>query len=214
MNTVVDNDVLIKGACYRLLAQFIEAASAEDVVGVLGAARFVVPKQIAKKCPRRGPALPLADFTAFMQTCSILEPDLQERDLAAVLELAAQRAGLSLDAGESQLCAIVAVRSLASLVTGDKRAIRAAESVLDAEQRFANLAGKLRCLEQIVLTLLTGVRSREDLRAAICGEPAIDTALTICFACFSADPPAGAVTAGINSYIRALRSDAPRVLAP
>jgi hypothetical protein len=53
----------------------------------------------------------------------------------------------------------------------------------------------------------------ETLRTAICTEPMVDKTLTICFGCSSASTQRETVLEGLDSYIRALRSVATRILA-
>ncbi len=60
-----------------------------------------------------------------------MEPTDREVAFATNLELTAQRAGLQLDVGESQLVAIVIERAIATFDTGDKRAIVSLEKRSD-----------------------------------------------------------------------------------
>jgi hypothetical protein len=215
MISVVDNDILIKGACYGLLNGLVAPAEVVEArIGILGAARFVVPKQIRRKAPQRGVAAAVSTFEEFLQRSQLLEPTTAEQAMAADLELAAQISGLNLDAGESQLCAIVTLRSVPLLLTGDKRAIRAIESLLGSDNRLGALRQRVKCLEQLVLDLLTALGSTATLRPTICAESHIDKALTICFGCHSPDITPQEAELGLQSYIDDLRRDAPQILAP
>lgn len=98
------------------------------------------------------------------------------------------------------------------LLTGDKRAITAMERLLDTELRLHDLCGRVRCLEQAFLCVLDR-KDSEALRSAVCTEPTVDKALTICFGCSSPTTQRETVLEGLASYIRALRTTAPRVLA-
>jgi len=141
-----------------------------------------------------------------------LEPTAEELQAAANLEYTAQVEGLQLDVGESQLCAIVIARKIEWLVTGDKRAIAALERLLAFRHEIADLTGKLVCLEQLVRRLLAD-GSGAVMRAAICGEPAVDKALSLCFSCTSATMAPESWMEGLTSYVNAVRSTAPTLMA-
>jgi hypothetical protein len=210
MNALLDNDVLLKGACYGLLDQLI--TSPYRPAGVLGAALFVVSRRIAKTAFRKNSEIARAGFEAFLLESIVLEPTDDEQTMAADFELAAQRAGVPLDAGESQLCAILVRRVVPVLITGDKRAIRAIELLLDSEPRLCELCGRIRCLEQLVRGALTRDTS-SHLRDAICAEPAVDKALAICFSCTNETGTYDSFVEGLDSYIAALTGEAKRVLS-
>ena len=206
----VDNDVLIKAAAYALIEQFWPAKS----IGVLGAARYVVTGRIARMDLAGDPATARQAALELINDATVLEPSKDELRLATRVETIAQRRGLSLDAGESQLAAIIVMRGIPLLETGDKRAIRAFEALLDELEDLAELRGKLRSLEQIVLRC-ADAGDPSALATAICSEPHVDKALSICCRCFS--PPSHGPAfdrAGLESYIHVLRVAAPRVLEP
>jgi predicted nucleic acid-binding protein len=209
-DVAVDNDVLIKAACYGLAAELEGSRS----LGVLGAAKYVVAGRIDRMAlsgDRDGARSAALDLIA---RSSVLEPSRDELDLATAIETAAQRRGLELDAGESQLAAMIVHRGIAVLETGDKRAIKGFEVLLDELSDLGALRGRLRCLEQIVAHCLDAVGS-DALARAICGEPHVDKTLSICFRCFSPPPHAAAPDRdGLDSYIAALRASAQRVLEP
>jgi hypothetical protein len=71
----------------------------------------------------------------FLASVELIEPTVEESTLAAEFESLALAAALPLDAGESQLCAVLVSRNLPLLVTGDKRAITALESLVDSDTR-------------------------------------------------------------------------------
>lgn len=210
VDAAVDNDILIKAACYRLHDALLGAS-----FGVLGAARFVVAGRLARM-PLTGERQGAQDAAADLITRSVvLEPSDAELILAAELETLAQRKGLELDAGESQLAAIIAKRDIRQLCTGDKRAIRALEQLLDPLPALAALAGRIRALEQLVDDLVCRVQSPDDIAKAICAEPTVDKALTICARCHTPPPDGPAIDRdGLASYIGQLRTEAPRMLQP
>lgn len=212
IDSAADNDVVLKAVCYGLPGAFWPSDSGTRPVGVLGATPYVLRDAIARASilGERGQLLVALD--EFLASTVSLEPTDAELDLAAEVEAAAQRDGLSLDAGESQLAAIVLVRSLSLLETGDKRAIRSLEALLDRVNALGALAGKVRSLEQIVVRVLAELEF-DPVRRAICAEPGVDKALSICFSCASGGSGNSADTSEcLESYISDLRSMAPRIL--
>jgi len=212
MNAVVDNDVLLKGACYGLLPTLIGTVTNNDPVGILGASRFVVPTYIKRNQLRGDPALAESHFESFLATSEVLEPSSGEQLIAASFEAAAQQLALNLDVGESQLVAILISRHLSWLLTGDKRAIVSIEKLVDVDARLEEVAGKIKCLERLVADAL-GKGDDAQIGQAICGEPSVDKTLSICFGCHSSNADAATALEGLDSYIRHLRKSAPRVLA-
>jgi hypothetical protein len=184
-------------------------------VGVLGAARFVLPRSVERADLSRDKAMAHADLTAFLAIVDVLEPTEIEVRVATEMELVAQRDGLPLHAGESQLGAIVIERAIAALETGDKRAIHGIERLLDRLEKAWALRGKVRCFEQIVVRAIAQHGAFAKVAAAIYSEPHVDKAMSICFGCYS-DRPATRADAleGLQSYIETLRSEAPRALVP
>ncbi len=211
MRAVADNDILLKGACYGLLPTLIATVSGDGPVGILGTSKFVVPKQITRARLCGDPVVANARFAVFLAANEVIEPSTAEQQLAAVLEAAAQEMALNLDAGESQLVAVLVSRCLPWLLTGDKRAIVSIEALLEREARLMAVAGKIRCLEQLVLDALKTMGSA--MRDAICAERFVDKTLSICFGCSSPDPGLAEALEGLTSYITDLRSKAVRVLA-
>ncbi|MGD0579737.1 MAG: hypothetical protein ABSC08_12495, partial [Bryobacteraceae bacterium] len=140
-----------------------------------------------------------------------VEPTEDEQRMAAEFELAAQRAGLGFDAGESQLCTILICRSTPLLLTGDKKAIHAIEQLLDSESRLVALCGRVRCLEQLVLDIFSASPNPDTLRTAICSEAEVDKTLAICFSCHC-DGSGLDYAEGLKSYLADLQRRAPRVL--
>jgi len=212
MNTLVDNDVLVKGACYGVLAELATSVSGiASRCGVLGAARFVAPSAIRRQHLQRDASIARELLQAFLDQTVVVEPTEDEQQLAAELESTAQALALNLDAGESQLAAILVTRTIASMLTGDKRAIVAMEQLLQTIPQVQVLAGRVHCLEQAVRRLVQAT-DVATIRHAICAEPRVDKALTICFSCASPDSQP-AVVAALSSYIDDLRAAAPHVLA-
>jgi hypothetical protein len=210
----VDNDVLLKAATYGT-ADLLWRGVGVESRGALGAAKYVLSDVIAKRPPRKGVALVRAELDRILAAGAVLEPAEDELALAAAIESAAQAAALPLDAGESQLCAIVVRRGFDMLETGDKRAIRGFERLLSILGVLAPIKGRLRCLEQIVLHAVSEDEALSAIAEAVCAEPAADKTLSICFGCASGGVvDRGSIEQGLRSYITALREAAPRVLCP
>jgi hypothetical protein len=211
VNAVIDNDIIYKGACYGILTDMVSPIRSSGRIGVLGAARFVVVRKITRATLERPREHALDVMADFFAAAEALEPRTEEQQFAADLELAAQRSGLNLDAGESQLCAIAVTRLVPLLLTGDKRAIIAMEQLLDVDGRLGPICGKVACLEQVIKRAVdkSGVTM---YRAAICAEPGVDRALTACFACSSTEVRLDRIINGLDSYILDLRSNAAQVL--
>lgn len=213
MSTLVDNDVLVKGACYGLLSELVTSISGTpSSCAVLGAARFVVPKAIERQKLQRDTSIAHEVFHDFLEQIGVVEPTDAEEQLAAELEAAAQALALNLDAGESQLVAILVARALPRLLTGDKRAIVALEQLVETVPDLHPLTARVHCLEQAVRRLVESVGS-EVVRRAVCAEPRVDKALSICFSCSSPEANPLSIAAGLESYIADLHASAGRVLA-
>jgi hypothetical protein len=213
MNAVLDNDVLHKGTCYGILPTLLQLhGGVNREIGILGAARFVLLKKIERGGLKRGTAAIRTEFEQWVSSFSQLDPTSVEQVLASDFESLAQRLGVSLDAGESQLCAIVLERMVPLLLSGDKRAIAGIELLLDLHSRLPALGGRIKCLEQLVLEAIDPANVAA-VRKAVCSEPTVDKTLTICFACQSSSVDIGEIKNGLNSYIKALRAFAKRVLA-
>ena len=206
---IVDTDVIIKCACYGLLSDVNALLASGGQVGVLGATRYVATSRIAKS-PASDPGRAQSSLKAFLATAVALEPTPTELATAVRIEDEAARNGLELDAGESQLLSILLQRALRLLVTGDKRAISAIETLARADKTLQHAAGRLACLEQVILHVAQAM-APGACRAQVCAEPRIDKALTSAFSCHST-VVAGADFDGLNSYIDDLRRSAPTVL--
>lgn len=213
-DAALDNDVILKGASYGLLTGLLAALpGGPHEHGVLGAARFMLPKKLERKSVTRMEDA-LADLQAALAAFDVLEPDATEQRLAAELQFSAQQSGQALDAGEAQLTAMVVTRELRHLLTGDKRAIAALASTplpdgIDREQ----LAHKLICLEQAVWALLDHLDAA-NVRALICAEQEVDAQLRICFSCSSPEVEEASWREGLRSAIEEIRAGCPDLLAP
>lgn len=213
-DVALDNDIVLKGVCYGLTLWPDPVEGKRP--GILGAARYVVGKRLDRAPLKGDKGAARGVLEALLEVAEELEPGEDELTLAAELERAAQEKDLDLDPGESQLVAITVTRAIPLLETGDKRAIAALQSLLGGDVRLQSLEGRVRCLEQTLkIRLGPGCESLEEVVQAVCREPGVDKTMSICFSCASGGA-AGCETvlAGLDSYISALRNDAPNVLEP
>lgn len=208
-DAALDNDVLIKLAAYDLL---IQARAQLGAVGVLGAAKFVVRDALDRHRGLQDPVAARARWESSLGELHFLEPTDDEVALATFLEEHAAFEGLPLDSGESQLCAIAISRGIGLLVTGDKRAIAAAEAIAQTATQLLELAGRFVCLEQLASRLIAELGAGE-VRSRICAEPGADKALAICLSCSSFAAGAAFDPGGLVSYVEHLRADAPTLLS-
>lgn len=210
VDVALDNDVILKAVGYGIDAELWAGRRP----GVLGAARFVLDAAVGRGRMAGDEAEVRDALRRFFEDVDVLEPNDEEVALAAELQLTAQERTLALDTGEAQLAAIVVNRSQDALETGDKRAIAAFEGLLSIGAPIGHLAGRVWCLEQLILRLLVDQATLEAVRAGICAEPNLDRALSICFACASGRGlDVAGVSAALRSYIADLRNAAPSILA-
>jgi predicted nucleic acid-binding protein len=211
VDEALDNDVILKAVRYGASGVFWPP---DARLGVLGAARYVVGGRIKRaKLAQTRPTIE-EELAAFLARTEALEPSEQEVARAAELEREAQRRSLPLDAGESQLAAMVVGRAIALLTTGDKRAIASFEELLEVVSWLAALCGRVRCLEQLALELARDEGAFPTLAQCVCSDPDADKTLHICFGCYrGAHAAAEIVEQGLVSYVEALRQKAAQILA-
>lgn len=208
ITTLVDNDVLIKCAAYKLLTAL--SGIGPTPIGVLGAARYVVTSAIRHHDRLNDPESAEHNWRSFLAEVVELEPRPIEIKLATCLEQAAGDLGLALDVGESQLYAMAIMQPETIVLTGDKRSIKAAEQLREIAHRVTSLDGRVACLEQAVEAMNERF-GFELIRALVCSEPGADKAMSICFSCWN-ETPAVDEGAGLRSYIATVRETAPNLL--
>ncbi|MER8475503.1 hypothetical protein [Mesorhizobium sp. M1163] len=207
---LVDNDVIIKMSCYTLGDELVDCLSIKETPpAILKVASFVVRGRIKKSRSLVNREVAGRHLEALLPRLMTVEPTTAEVDLAATYEAKAQELNLELDSGESQLLAILMVRGLELMLTGDKRAIHAVERIAGADLERPRVA----CLEQAIATIVQQT-DFADIRARICREPAADRAISICFSCASQVSSVSSIVEGLRSYIKLVRAQAPRVLLP
>ena len=211
---LVDTDVLMKLALYGLLEEIAHAGCAADCgrrTGIIGAAAYVARKRLHRRATDADSAT--ARLEAFLATVARLEPTENEVEMAAAFEAAASRAGVGLDTGESQLCVIALTRGEPVILTGDKRAILAIERLTSEVEPLTALANRVACLEQALKLVVRRIGALL-VRASVQAERAADTAISICFRVTIDVVPDDFEAEGLDSYIEAVRREAPNVLLP
>jgi hypothetical protein len=212
MDTVVDNDLILKSVSYGLAEAFWPDGGGGSM-GILGAARYVVGHEIDRASLNRATDAAHSDLAGLLARCEELEPTEEEISLATDIELCGQEQGLALDNGESQLAAIVVTRGLPLLETGDKRAIAALQEARCHLPALEALRGRVRCLEQIARRAIDVEETFDMLSASVCAESGVDRSLSICFGCFGDSPADRATTLqALDQYVRAVRREASEVL--
>ncbi|WP_175656961.1 hypothetical protein [Burkholderia ambifaria] len=208
---LIDTDVLLKTASYKLLKQLLVSAPlGSKEFGMIAAAQFVVSGKFKKKLKEPQLAEAKAHFQEAIASIAAIEPSSEELALAARLESAALGMGVDLDLGESQICALMVSRGVDLMMTGDKRAIKAI-AALKEHEACAYAHGKVACLEQLVLWMIAGA-GLEAVQTSICALPAVDTSLNIALGCYSQSANLESCQEGLMSYINYIRTDVPRVL--
>lgn len=211
---LLDVDVVMKLAAYGLLDVIAHPGCATDCSGrrgVIATTRFVARKRLRRKTA--DPESAQARLAAFLGDAVELEPTDDELGLAADIEAEAAIAGLELDSGESQLCAIAIARNTPALLTGDKRAIAAAEALLETVAGLAALTERIACLEQ-AMTLAVQRLGALPVRALVMAELGMDTAINICFQFTNPAVDETFEPSGLSSYINSVRASAPTLLIP
>ena len=209
---LVDTDVLIKLALYGLLDDVMHAgcvAGCTQRTGIITAAAFVARQRIGRQAVNASAAN--AHLETSLRTIVSLEPTEGELSLAAEFEAEANLIGVDLDNGESQLCAIALSRGDPIVLTGDKRALVALERLLPRIAELLRLTHRIACLEQ-ALRVIVQRRGAKAVRDSVVAEPTADKATSICFRATSEVVPDDFDPEGLDSYIEAIRRDAPSML--
>lgn len=200
---LIDNDVVLKVAAYGLGRTVVNSLTFQrEPPAMLGVGRFVVRGKVAKAQRFNQTDRIAADLEALLDSLQVIEPNAAEIELAADLEAAARHLGGDFDVGEAQLFAVLLSRGSPALVTGDKRAIAAANG-LD----IAAAARRVVCLEQLLICVAQIVPI-DALRRLVCAEPKADRALSSCFGCASADSTEldlRTLLEALGSYVEHLR---------
>ncbi len=211
VRALMDNDVIVKGAAYGVLAEIVVALGGNGAVAILGSARFVVRDRIARDPRIRDRDRTRTNWGRFAASAIELEPSDETISLATSLEEAATDLGLQLDSGESILCAEAIAQPASALLTGDKRAIEALERLLPVIGELRDVSNRVVCLEQVIDAIVRRI-GEDTVRAAVCDEPRVDIAVALCFQCHR-DADGRLDPEGLRSYIADARRRAPTMLA-
>lgn len=203
----LDNDVIIKLCLYALPIWEGGGLFAGYQLNTLAASRYVLPKQLDRMRTWSGISHAKVILSSFLEKVDFIEPVEEEVDLAAKLEMVAQRTGLFFNSGESQLLALLVGRIGSLLVTGDKKAICSVSQLAIPHPIIECAMGRIACLEQLFAHLIATVGG-EMLRKAICNVPQADRTLSICFCCYSFATSEERYRESLRSYIEDLRANA------
>jgi hypothetical protein len=210
LEAAVDNDVLIKISCYSLTNELLQIFDGEKQIAVLGTARYVIAKRLGSWSSINNPVQAQTCWISLLSQVEELQPTEDEVRLATEIEECALHAGLQLDGGESQLCSIAIHRRIPRVVTGDKRAIIALESLIQHPTLdIEGIRNRVTCFEQLMLKLVWLIGGSE-VKRRVCAEPNVDKSASICFSCSG-----GAIAfteVGLESYIGSIRNSAPSLI--
>jgi hypothetical protein len=206
---LVDNDIALKLCAYACARDLVDLGSAKDhSLAMLRVARYAIDRRVQRGRGVQDVGNLRRQWSVLSAAIDWIEPTADEIEFAAELEERALSSNVELDGGESQLFAILIYRVSPLLLTGDKRAIFALESIghpLPIE--------RVACLEQVIFTLLQKIGA-DALRKRICHEPGVDRSLSIAFVCHSQPGPASDVSIeeGLTSYVISVQRSAPTIL--
>ncbi len=211
-NVAVDTDAVHKLLVYGLIDEAkVALGSTLPQFHCLGASKYVVRRLITDGNFHKSREDLESEFKRVLSCITLIEPTAEEVELAARLESIAQQSGNSLDVGESQLCAVLATRHLDLIVTGDKRAIVAAENLYQIDSEYSFLSSKFASIEQVFLNMIK-IHDLEKLKSSVCLESGIDKSLSTCFSCTSKIINSDSTIEGLKSYVNNLKSRAASVL--
>jgi hypothetical protein len=198
MIVLSDNDILFKLAHCDLFDEFLAYIQLPvKSIAILHTCIFKMRKTL-----RSHPEV-LARLERFCQLVTIIADDEVNIDvLEAIMETGA-------DSGEAILAAKVAMTPGAYLVTGDKRAVRALNTMADGPIKSA-LAGRVLCFEELVIGLVHNSDFSELSTKLIAGS-ACDGVLRNAFGPGRTEEHA---LACLYSYADELRTACPTLLTP
>ena len=213
---LADVDLVIKLVCFKLSSSLMKSLLENNqTIEVLESTKYVVRKRVYKVFEEKYDQEIKLELENFSTNCNYIEPSDDDLFLAAEIEKISQLKNLSMDTGESILCAIAINSStefLTYIATGDKRAIKSISRIKNTLEKINYLNGKFICLEQIVIDLIRR-GSLIQIRKNICRFPNLDKALSICFSCTGSNGlPEVEIINGLNSYINDLDSKSDNIL--
>jgi hypothetical protein len=213
---LADVDLVIKLICFKLSNSLMKSLLENNqIIEVLESTKYVVRKRVCKVFEKKYDQEIKLELENFSANCNYIEPSDEDLFLAAEIEKISQIKNLSMDTGESILCAIAINRTnkcLTYIVTGDKRAIQSISQIIPFIKKINYLNGKFICLEQIILGLIRN-GNLIKIRKNICCAHNLDKTLSICFSCTTSNvPPEIEIINGLNSYIKDLDNKSGNIL--
>lgn len=208
MICLTDNDIIWKLASCDLLPEAVTALGGTPAeVYVLTTARHVLLRPSKRG---RGPRVPdgparnrVAAFLASVQEL----PGAPEADLLAISGIP------GIDPGEQQLFAATALYPDCRVLTGDKVCLGALAQAGDAVAFVRmRLRERVVCFEQTLLLLINEL-GFEEVRRRVVPAREVDKVLDLVFRAGLTTTAENAVV-GLESYIAALRTEAPGLLVP
>lgn len=199
---LIDNDAALKLSQYFLVDEFYQISGGTDHIFILPTLKFRFHLDDDKKALKytRDETV-LEVLRAFVS--SVNEINIEPSD--AILSEFSDIDGI--DPGEAVLFALTASDDQSLTVTGDKRALIALSDMGAAKGISGRLAGRLKCLEQIVAEMLITCHQSEVIRK-VSGKH-WDTSLRACFS--SNKIPS--ILEGLNNYYCDLNKKCGNLLA-
>jgi hypothetical protein len=199
---LLDSDIVVKLAQYGALDPFLELNA--------GSAPFVILPTLRYRFHLRDPKAALArigDSAAVERLVRFVDEvtELEEgTDPALLVRLGAIQ---DVDPGEAVLFGAAISHSTSILCTGDKRAVQAIAAAKGLDDVRLALAGRVKCLEQVIAELLSA--GGDSVVGLVAGR-AFDQTLRICFSGGTAED----AMLGLRSYYDDLARESRDLLAP
>lgn len=198
MIVLSDNDILFKLAQCDLFNEFLAYVQVPaKSIAILHTCIFKMRRTL-----RSQPEV-LARLEQFCQVVTVIVDDEVDIDILETIM------GTGADAGEAILAAKVATTPGAYLVTGDKRAIRALNTMTNGPIKSA-LAGRILCFEELVIGLMHN-SGFAALSAKLNAGSACDGVLRVAFGPGRTEEHA---LSCLYSYADELRTACPNLLTP
>lgn len=204
MTAFVDNDIIHKLCAFDLVDEALAGFGIERAsVQVLPTARFkLLCKGNREKGVRKYGEGTYDRMSTFINSVAAMDHQPTEDDLDTL------NAVLGIDQGEAILISAAAAKPASSLVTGDKKSIRALASAAGCGRFVSALRGRVVCFEQLVCAAIehgSFEAVRQRVVAAFATEVATDQALRVVFGSGPQTLPADADRA-LRGYIDELRA--------
>lgn len=209
MKLFVDNDVIKKLAALDLLDPAIEALGfTVEETYVLPTARFKFLAGNAAKGQKKWGLRTHVRIVDFLGRVRAIDEQF-DRDLHDML------AGVeNIDEGEAVLLAATASNDGALLTTGDKRCLAALAGAEGCGAAATKLAGRVICVEQVVLKVISHTGFEKVMQRAVPGLTELqDNALHVAFGSGAETKRANAEEA-LTSYVAELRGATGALLVP